>query len=122
MERSSAMEKDESAEKDGAMEKYSFKTLPERNLTVLKVNSALTMEDKTEFSESCRTLLDCDESNIVVDLVKLDNIFSLFYGSIADLHFEAEKKGKVLTVLCNDNLAQRFDQTSFNKFLRIQVV
>jgi len=116
------VEHNDAMETDEGKEPFEIKNFPEKDLVLLKVNVPLEMDRKYKFTDACRALLEVKETNLVIDLSRADKIFSLFLGSIADLHMSCEKQGKNLTVLANRKIMKRFSQTSFTQFLNIKVV
>lgn len=89
-----------------------FNELPERNIAVLRVNGGLALEDRKVFQSLCAQLLSSRMEKKVIDLSRVTGIFSIYYGSIADLCQQAGKTDKPITVLVNPRIHDLFQKAN----------
>lgn len=93
---------------------------PEQFRTVLRVEApALDIQHRDEFAQAFNSLLNSDHERIVVDLQKIDRIFSLFIGSLVDLHQRSNEVGKRLQILVSPGVHETFKRMNLLEALDI---
>jgi len=101
-------------------ELFRVETVEERGITVLRaLSQRLDITQRGSFSEGCDRLLAAETAKIVVDLSDLDRIFSLFIGTLVDLHVRAERAGKHLTVIASDAVRESLGRMGLEKTMDI---
>jgi len=99
---------------------FKIETVEERGLTVLKMQGQrLEITQRESFGEACDRLLAAETEKIVIDLSDLDRIFSLFIGSLVDLHVRAERSGKRLSVIASEAVRESLGRMGLEKTLDI---
>jgi len=97
--------------------------LPERDLAVLRVfTPEVGMDHKDLFKALTEELLASPQSKLVVDLSKTRRIFSLFIGSLVDLHQRAGKESKTLTILAPKSIYEILQKMNLGDVLDVKVL
>ena len=95
----------------------------EKDLAVLRVlPRELDFAQRLAFGEACGELLDSEARRLVVDLTRIERIFSVFVGTLADLALRAEDTGKSLTILARPAVAEVFQRVNLASPLNVRVV
>lgn len=100
---------------------FEIKTVSEKDVTILKVNTILDMPLRKAFSDATQKLLNSNTSNLLLDMTETPSVFSLFIGSIVDLHKNSEDAGKKLIVVVNPKVAKLFQVLSFDSLLNLRI-
>ena len=91
------------------------------NNGVLKAASDLRREHLDEFCDAARSLLSEPEKELVVDLSKVDFMFSSFIGVLGNLSQDCHNIGKTLVVRLPERLAWVLDiDRNITMFMRIE--
>ena len=94
--------------------------IPEMETALLEVvRTSLEMTDREEFLAGCRALLAAGQRNLVIDLRGLQRVFSVFVGTMLDLHVRAGAEGKSLKVLASEEVVRLFRSVSGGQALHI---
>lgn len=101
---------------------FNIQEIPEREIAVLRVTGDLDFEKRKNFSESAEQLLKTSQPKIVIDLTAITRIFSVYLGTIVDIHQRSEKEGKALSVLANKKLSELFKQANIDSIINIVIV
>lgn len=93
---------------------------PQQFRMVLRVDApALDLDHRDEFAQAFNALLRSDHERIVVDLQKIDRIFSLFIGSLVDLHQRSDELGKRLQIIVSPEVRETFKRMNLLEALDI---
>jgi anti-anti-sigma regulatory factor len=97
---------------------FRVETIADRGLTVLRVlGPRLEIGSRDEFSRACDGLLSAETGKVAVDLTQVDRIFSLFIGTMVDLHVRAERVGKRLSIMASDPVYDSLARMGLEKTL-----
>ncbi len=88
----------------------------------LTAEDDLYWESHDEFSEKCQELLDAKAAEIVVDLSKVNFMFSTYVGILGNLCLDAAEKDKKLAVKVSSRTEWIFNLASFRQMIDLQVV
>jgi anti-anti-sigma regulatory factor len=99
---------------------FRVEMLTDRGIAVLRVpGPRLEIAQRESFARGCDALLASGAAKVVVDLSHVDRIFSLFAGTIIDLHVRAERTGKSLSVLASPPVRESFERMGLGESLDI---
>lgn len=94
--------------------------IPEIETALLEVTrTSLEMTDREEFLAGCRALLASGQKHLVIDLRGLTRVFSVFVGTVVDLHARAGAEGRSLKVIASEEVARLFRSVSGGQALDI---
>lgn len=93
--------------------------LPDRQLAVLRVQGELEIHNRKVFKEASQALVDAPYERLVLDLTGVTRLFSMYIGSVADLHQRSVDAGKSLTILVTAPVLRIFEQTNLNEVLNL---
>lgn len=102
--------------------RYSLNSIPERGIAMLRVTGDLNMQQRKEFVFNLEQLLACPEKKLVVDLTRIERLFSIYLGTLVDVKQRAEKDGKVFSILATKKVAQLFSQANLDVHVPLVVV
>ncbi len=105
-----------------AEEQFVLQELPDRNISFLRVSGDLSFEARKDFVEKTRQLLASDQEKLVVDLTRVGHVFSVYFGTIADVSQQANAANKHFSVLVSERLAKLFTQTNLDRLINVVVV
>ena len=90
---------------------YRIERIEERGLAVLRVpGPRLEITGREEFTAACARLLAEPAKKVVVDISAVEGIFSLFIGTLVDVHVRAERAGKRLSVMVSDPVRESLER------------
>ena len=102
----------------GDSEQFDLNVDEDKDLAVLRVpGPRLEITQRESFAEACSRGLASPAAKLVVDLSQVDRIFSLFIGTIVDLHVRAERAGKSLTLLASPAVRESLGRMGLEKTL-----
>ena len=106
----------------GKRETMYLEEVADRDICVLRVKGELDFDQRKDFSERVEELLAVSQKRLVVDLTGTRRLFSVFLGSMVDVHQRAEAAGKTLTVLASERVGHLFEQANLTSVLNVVVV
>ncbi len=89
---------------------------------ILFVNRDMLHDRDLMFDDACRTLLDCPENNLFIDLSKSTYINSTYIGIIAATFFQATSLKKRLSLKVTASIGQVLRAGGFEEFIPIEEV
>ena len=95
------------------------KEVPDRGLAVLRVIGELPFEKRKDFTAAAEQLLACEQQKLVIDLTRVIHLFSVYLGTIGDVHKRAIEAGKTLTVLVTRRIEEMFGQVGLDSVLTL---
>ncbi|MHC4873011.1 MAG: STAS domain-containing protein [Planctomycetota bacterium] len=98
---------------------FVIEEMPDRDITILRVHGALEFDKRGVFSEHVEKLLASSNAKIVIDLTSVEKLFSVFLGSLVDVHQRAQDGGKVLSVLASPKVIKLLKQVNLDSILTI---
>jgi anti-anti-sigma regulatory factor len=101
------------------MTKITVNEITERNICILKANGELTLEDRDEFSFNGEILLSSDQEKLALDLTGVNQLFSLYVGSIVDLAKRAKESGKSFTVVAKGKVLLILQQANLSELANL---
>lgn len=104
------------------MPEFTIELVPAHDMAVLRVKGALELTDRSVFAAQAAGLVEQEAQTIVLDMTKTSRIFSIFLGTIVDLHKSLESEGRKLVILATPKLAEMFEKISFREVLDIEIV
>lgn len=96
--------------------------IPERDLAVLRVSGEMEFEQRKDFVEAFDGLLESDCDKIVVDLTRIQRLFSIYLGTLVDFQQRSDKAGKTFSILAGQRLHTLFEKAKLLEVLTIVVV
>jgi anti-anti-sigma regulatory factor len=107
----------------GQPEKFPVEELPGEGRAVLRARTAKLMtEDLEAFRRACCSLLGSAMARLEVDLSRVESLFTVYVGVLADLTGVAREKGKSLAVLARPRVAEVFERMKMEEIVALQVV
>jgi anti-anti-sigma regulatory factor len=79
--------------------------MPDRGIAVLRVRGELTVENRRAFVALAEKLLACEQPKLVIDLSRLQRVFSMFIGTFIDLDQQARAQGQSLSFMMTQTVA-----------------
>ncbi len=98
---------------------YSITSIDDRNMAVLKVESVLDFEVRSDFQQAMTELFAADAGKLVIDLSRITRMFSLFIGTLIDHGNAARAAGRSLTVILPVQMAKTCREAGLDKAVTI---
>jgi anti-anti-sigma factor len=88
----------------------------------LTANHDLYWESHDAFSEKCQELLNSKGDRLVVDLTRVNFMFSTYVGILGNLCLDAAERNKKLAVRISPRTEWIFNLAGFRQMIELQVV
>ena len=88
----------------------------------LVANDDLYWESHDNFSAKCQELLEAKDAEIVIDLSKVNFMFSTYVGILGNLCLDAAEKDKTLAVRVSPKTEWVFNLATFRQMIDLQIV
>ncbi|MHC4874316.1 MAG: STAS domain-containing protein [Planctomycetota bacterium] len=99
--------------------KFMINEIPQRNICILRASGELNVEDRKKFSMNADKLLRTEQEKLVIDLTRVNKIFSLYIGSIVDISRRAEEKKKSFSVMAQGTVLRILQEAGITEIVSV---
>jgi anti-anti-sigma factor len=98
---------------------FKIQVIPERDIAILVISGSLDFDSRSVFATNIEKLLKRPEKKLVIDMKKVTQLFSVYYGTVIDVDHKAKKLNKNLTLIVNEKLEKMMKVAKIDETINI---